>query len=53
MEVFFEIYTPGRLVAWRRADVNDSMQSGISQDHGSRMLWPPAFMLSCAMRRVW
>jgi hypothetical protein len=41
------------LVAWRRADVNDSMKSGISRDCGSRMLWPPALMLSCAMRRVW
>ena len=41
------------LVAWRRADVNDSMKSGISRDRGSMMLWPLALMLSCAMRRVW
>ena len=25
------------LVAWRRADVNDSMKSGISRDRGSMM----------------
>ena len=41
------------LVAWWRADVNDSMKSGIAQECGSRMLRPPALMLSCAMNRAW
>jgi hypothetical protein len=40
-------------VAWQRADVNDSMKSGITRDCGSRMLRPPALMLSCAMSRAW
>jgi hypothetical protein len=40
------------LVAWRQADVNDSMKSGIAQERGSRMLRPPALMLSCAMSRA-
>jgi hypothetical protein len=33
-------------VAWPRAKVNDSMKSGIALDCGSRMLRPPALMLS-------
>ena len=37
------------LVAWRRADVNDSMKSGIATERGSRMPRPPTLMLSCAM----
>ena len=41
------------LVAWRRADVNDSMKSGIARDRGSRKLRPPALMPSCAMSRAW
>ena len=41
------------LVAWRRADVNDNMKSRIAQECGSRMLRPPALMLSCAMSRAW
>jgi hypothetical protein len=41
------------LVAWRRADVNDSMKSRIAQECGSRMPRPPALMLSCAMSRAW
>ncbi len=41
------------LVAWWRADINDSMKSGIAREHGSRMLRPPALMLSCAMSRAW
>ncbi len=48
VEVFVEIYTAGR-----RADVNDSMKSRIAQERGSRMLRPPALMLSCAMSRAW
>ncbi len=41
------------LVAWRRADVNDSMKSGIATERGSRMPRLPALMLSCAMSRAW
>ena len=41
------------LVTWRRADVNDSMKSGIATEHGSRMLRPPPLMLSCAISRAW
>ncbi len=41
------------LVAWRQADVNDSMKSGISTERGSRMLRLPTLMLSCAMSRAW
>ena len=41
------------LVACRRADVNDSMKSGIATERGSRMPMPPALMLSCAMSRAW
>ena len=41
------------LVACWRADVNDSMKSGIAKEHGSRMPKLPALMLSCAMSWVW
>ncbi len=41
------------LVACQRADVNDSMKSGIATERGSRMPTPPALMLSCAISRVW
>ncbi len=40
-------------VAWRRAEVNDSMKSGIALDCGSRMLRPLALMLSWAMSSAW
>ncbi len=41
------------LVACQRADVNDSMKSGIAMERGSRMPRPPALMLSCVMSRTW
>ncbi len=51
MRILGATYVP--LVAWRRANKNDSMKSGIATGRGSRMPRPPTLMLSCAMSRAW